>query len=75
MMMRRAGLSCRSKNVKVFFLSAGCVVPSSVIRSKIVGYIAKESVPCWLMHISVNFEGDRDGPCPCVDSGGRGGRK
>ena len=70
-----AGLSCSGKDSKMFTLSAGCVVPSSLRRSKIAGYATKESVPRWLLHVSANFEADIDGPCPCGDSGGRGGRE
>ena len=74
MMMRRAGLTCRSKDVKVFVLSAGCVVPSSLRRSKIVGYAAKELVTHWLLHVSADVEADLGGPCTFSDSGERGGR-
>ena len=75
MMMRRDGLSRSSKYAKMFILSAGYAVPSSLRRSNIVGYAAKESVPCWLLHISANVEADLGGPYPCGDIGGRGGRE
>ena len=74
-MMKRASLSCSGKDVKVFIFSAGCAVPASLRRSTIAGYAAKESVPPWLPHASANVEADRGGPCPCSDSGGRGGRE
>ena len=74
-MTKRASLSCSGKDVKVFIFSAGCAVPASLRRSTIAGYAAKESVPPWLPHASANVEADRGGPCPCSDSGGRGGRE
>ena len=74
MMMRRDGISCSSKDVKVFILSAGCAVPLSFRRLKIAGYAAKESVLRCLLHISKNVEADIDVPSTCDAIGGRGGR-
>ena len=54
-MMRRDGLSCRDKDDRVLTLSA-LMVLSSFCRSKIVGYAARESVLCCLLHVSANVE-------------------
>ena len=72
-MMRRAGLSCSGKDVNVFILSDVCAVPSSLIRSKMAGYAAKESSPRWFLHISANVEAVLGGPSTYSASGGRGG--
>ena len=72
--MRRAVLYFYGKNVKVFILSSGCAVPSSLSRSKIAGYAAKESVLRCLLHISKNVEADIDVPSTCDAIGGMGGR-
>ena len=45
--MRRSGLYCSGKDFKVFILSVGCAMSSSLRRSKFAGYAAKESVPRW----------------------------
>ena len=52
-MTRRAGLSCRDKDARMFILS-GIFAPPSSWRSKIAGYAAKEFSLCCLLHISVN---------------------
>ena len=59
-MMRRDGLSCRGKDVRLLILSA-LVVLSSFCRSNIAGYEAKESVHCCLLHVSANVEADFSG--------------
>ena len=52
-MTRRAGLSCRGKDARMFILS-NLVAPPSSWRSKIAGYAAKEFSLYCLLHISVN---------------------
>ena len=54
-MMRRAGLSCRGKEEKMFIL-ADVVVTVLSCRSKMAGYAAKESVLCCLLHTSANVK-------------------
>ena len=55
MMMRRAGLSCCGKEVRMLFLS-DVVVTVLSCRSKMARYAAKESNLCCLLHTSANVE-------------------
>ena len=59
-MMRRYGISCRSKDANVLILSALVELPYSWI-SKITEYTAKEFFYCCLLHVSANIEADFGG--------------